>query len=440
MSKAFSSWAAWLVFGVLSVFTLTGLGCRDVSQTSGDQPPIVMWGLWHESKALEPVIKAFEEQTGLKVSYEKIGDVAHYERMLLEALARGRGPDVLVIHHTWVDRIRDLLVPAPAGVIDQRTLRDEFVDVVAQDLVRDGTTYALPVSVDTLALYYNRDLLSSAGIARPPRTWDELQGMVDTLTRFSRTSEFEQTAISLGGAANINRAPDVVQLLMLQSGLTIADPANLTVSMANPTGVRVLTFYTDFANRNKTTYTWNLLQDNSIDAFAGGKAAMMINYSYQRPVIVAKNPRLSFAVAPVPQIEDSKVTNFASYWPFAVSARSPRIEAAWQFVRFMSTPAMSEIINRETNSPPAHRDSIAKLAGDPFLGVFAQQALTATTWRRPDIVATDAIFNDMIDSVVRGDVSLTDALRIAEGKLNNLARELKAKEDAQRQAQQNLGV
>ncbi|MGH9857769.1 MAG: hypothetical protein ACRD4B_07995, partial [Acidobacteriota bacterium] len=82
---------------------------------------------------------------------------------------------------------------------------------------------------------------------------------------------------------------------------------------------------------------------------------------------------------------------------------------------------MAGAVNEAQGAPPARRDSISSLTGNPDLGVFAEQALIATTWPRVDIVATDAIFNEMIDSVVTGAAAIPDALRRAEERIESLS-------------------
>ena len=58
--------------------------------------------------------------------------------------------------------------------------------------------FAMPLYSDTLALYYNKDLLSQAGIARPPRTWEELEIQVQTLTKIDEYGNITQSGISMG--------------------------------------------------------------------------------------------------------------------------------------------------------------------------------------------------------------------------------------------------
>lgn len=404
----------------LSLVVLPGFGCRRaVGPSENLDEGLIVWGLWQESTDMDVIGKAFEQQTGVKVNYKKISSVASYEKMLLEALAQGRGPDVFVIHHTWVEGKRGLLSPAPTDIIDERALGEEFVEVVKADTLRDNLVYALPTSVDTLALYYNKDILAAGGVATPPTTWDEMQRVVERVTKVSRLGVITQSALSAGAAANVNRAPDILQLLMLQSGLPLINTQG-RAELATDVGERALTFYTDFSNKSKRVFTWDLQQDFSLDAFAAGKTAMMLNYSYHLPTITAKNPRLKFATAAMPHIADGQVINFASYWPFAVSTTSRAPITAWRFVRFLTSKEPAAALNKAQGVPPARRDSISDLNRDPLLGPFAEQALTATAWPRVDIVATDAIFNKMIDDVVTGAASIPESLTRAQDQLNQL--------------------
>lgn len=413
-----------LVLAAVSLVSLTGFGCRR-TQGTGDNfsGELTVWGLWQESAQMEPVLKDFTDTYGVKVNYKKVASVATYEKDLLEALAEGRGPDVFTIHHTWVEDKRRIMSPAAASIVDERAVRNEFVDIAGQDLVRDGQVYALPTSVDTLALYYNKDLLNSAGVARPPRTWTEFQQMVERVSRVNRVGSVELSAAAMGTATNINRASDILQLLWLQSGLNIYDTKGKQTDINNDAGKRALTFYTDFANKAKKVYTWNLQQDYSLDAFSQGTTATMLSYSYQIPVIQAKNPRLNFGVAPMPQIADNAATqrvDFSAYWPFAVSATSRAPQTAWQFVRFITNKAESSKINQAQQVPPALRDSVVELERDPALGVFAEQALTAKSWPQADSVAVDDVLTRMIDDVVSGAVTVDEAVQRGADQINNI--------------------
>jgi len=137
-----------------------------------------MWGL-DRTEAIEPAIQNFETlYPNVTVTYRGFTDAAKYWQALLDALAAGRGPDIFAVENRDVLRESRKLSPAPATLFSVARLRELFPKVVEQDFAPQGVIYGLPLSIDTLALFYNRDLFDKAGVALPPATWEEFQAMV----------------------------------------------------------------------------------------------------------------------------------------------------------------------------------------------------------------------------------------------------------------------
>ncbi len=98
--------------------------------------------------------------------------------------------------------------------------------------------FGLPLGVDTLAVFYNRDLLNAAGIATPPATWTQFQEAVVKLTRVSAGDVIAQSGAALGTSRNVERAFDILSLLMLQNGTEMTDVrgfANFAMESADRT-------------------------------------------------------------------------------------------------------------------------------------------------------------------------------------------------------------
>lgn len=391
-----------------------------------------VWGVFDDRVVFDQAFREFEQANkGITVEYQLI-PYADYERTLLNALAAGTGPDVFMIHNTWlpkhIDKIRPLPDQFPGSdepLMTVRQFRDTFPDVAYTDLVNDNKIYAMPPYVDTLALFYNRDLLSSAGIAQAPRTWADFLDAVRKLTQYDVSRNVVLSGAAMGTARNINRASDILMMLMLQSGVRMTDDENAQATFSRsvdgqPVGERSLEFYTDFANPQKEIYSWNDTQDYSIDAFAAGKTAMMLNYAHQIPVVRAKAPRLNWSVALAPQASTTDARTFANYWPFTVSLQSKNPYAAWLFVHAMTAGSPNIAYLNASGRPAARRDLIEQQKLEPDIGVFAEQALTARSWLQVDNVAIESIFLDMIDAVNLGRQSVKDALREAEAKVSVL--------------------
>jgi len=147
-----------------------------------------------------------------------------------------------------------------------------------------------------MVLFYNRSILSSSGIAKPPATWEALTGLVPNIAVLSSTRQVTRGLIALGTYNNINNARGILSSLFLQTGVPISSSAQGTLS-ANlgsssaggvPAGEAVVGFYTQFTDPSKISYTWNASLPNSREMFLVGDLALYLGY-----VSEASNLRLS---------------------------------------------------------------------------------------------------------------------------------------------------
>jgi multiple sugar transport system substrate-binding protein len=416
---------------VVAVFLTVVLVLRNVSNTGSHPVTLQFWGVFDDRNAFDKVIKDFKTANpNIDVKYQQF-TYEQYEQGFVNALAAGTGPDILMIHNTWLPKYGNLLAPLPADIPDKKnpftiqSFKDQYVDNAYQDLVYNNQMYGIPLYSDTLALYYNKDLFNSAGITRPPQTWDEVNHDVQLLTKLDGKGNITQSGFALGTARNINRSTDILMDMMIQSGVQMTSSDNRSATFTAPVaGQRVgelaLQYYTNFANVRNQDYTWNDSQHYSVDAFTEGTLGMMTGYAHQSQVVRSKAPRLNFAVAPMPQASLGDIRNFANYWSVAVPAKSAHQAEAWKFLVYLGSKEGSTTYLNATARPAARRDLIDLQRTDPDLGVFAVQALTAKSWFQIDNTAIEGIFADMIDDVNFNRSTLPDALSRAESRVTVL--------------------
>jgi multiple sugar transport system substrate-binding protein len=435
---------------VIALIFLAGCGLKPSSEK---RYPIKLeiWGLFDDSDTFLGAFEAYKKSNPnvLSISYKKLSPET-YKKELVEALASGQGPDIFLIQNTWLPSFMDKITPVTPDILTEQKFRSDFVDVAAADFIEQSKIYAVPLSVDTLGLYYNRDLFNQAGITSPPATWDDFAEDVKKLTKLDGMGRIQQAGAAIGTAYNINRSTDILTLLMLQNGTQMTDEKKSRALFDQGVGKRdsngkaiipgweTLNFYTQFAKAG-TYYTWNKEMHYSTDAFTENNLAMMINYSWQIPTIRSKSPKLNFAVASIPQLNPSTPINFPNYWGFAVAKNkteatitsgsqkiqipdSVRVAEAWNLLKFLSvkpdTTSSSTFdaaadYAQKTNKPAARRDLIEKQKTDADIGVFAQGNLIAKNWREIDPIAVESIFAIMIDNVNTGAATSMDALKSA---------------------------
>jgi multiple sugar transport system substrate-binding protein len=418
---------ALMVF-IAFIFVLRG----SITGSTTQSATLEVWGVFDDQSTLTTAIQAFQKANkNITINYRMLPSQG-YEQAVINALAAGTGPDVWMIHNTWLAKDIDKLQPMPATAPGQsvplmtvRQFNDAFVDVAASDLISNNQIYALPLYVDTLALYYNKDMFASAGIAQPPKTWTDFMDDVKKLTTYDASRNIIRSGAAIGTARNINRSTDILMMLMLQSGvqMTSADHSQATFAHSvdgQNVGERSLTFYTDFANPQREVYAWNDTQHYSVDAFNAGETAMMFNYAHQIATIRAAAPRLNWGIAPVPQASTVDSRTYADYYALAVSKNSKFPNEAWQFAYYMTAGDGTISYLNAAHRPTARKDLIDQQKTDADLGVFAEQALTARSWFQSDDLATETIFADMIDSVNLGRQTAGDAIKSAEDKVSVL--------------------
>ncbi|MDD5554007.1 MAG: extracellular solute-binding protein, partial [Patescibacteria group bacterium] len=433
-------------------------GADQATQQAMQPVTLNYWRVWDGPDAFSEIIANYKAlHPYININYRKLR-YSEYEQALLEALAEDKGPDILSLHNTWIKKYQNKLAPLPAeitmvypvekGTIKKeivqelrttksltfRDLKNNFVDAVYDDVVLPATDsktgktseqiFGLPLALDTLAMYYNRDLFNNAGIAVPPSFWNqEFQQTVKKLTKQDTTGKIIQSGVALGGSKNIERYSDILSVLMMQNGAVMADEnGNVVFNQIPPAlkeqkyspGLEALRFYTDFSNPAKEVYSWNSSLGNSLEMFIAGKLAMMFGYAYHLPTIEAGAPKLNFAVAPLPQIEGNLGnTNFANYWVETVSSKSKYINEAWDFVQFATKTEQAKSYLARTKKPTALRSLVSQQIEDEDVGIFANEVLTAKSWYHgEDANAAELIMGEMIDSASSGEGKIEDALNL----------------------------
>ncbi|MEV5171386.1 sugar ABC transporter substrate-binding protein [Streptomyces flaveolus] len=174
------------------------------------------------------------------------------------------------------------------GLVDLKTLGLSTRDI-PQGIVNfgsyKGTYYGAARSVNTLALFYNKDVLAQAGV-KVPTTWDELRKAAKKLTQGKRYG----LALSAGGAED-----GVFQFtpFMWSNG---GDETELD----SPQVVGALDYWKALladGSLSKSTVSWTQADVN--DQFMAGNAAMMINGPWQVETLNTKKS-LHWGIARIP--------------------------------------------------------------------------------------------------------------------------------------------
>lgn len=348
------------------------------------------------------------------------------DREFTEALARGEGPDLLITTQDKLWNEKSKLLAIPYASIGERDFKQTFAEEGELFLTPEGI-YGLPLSLDPMVLYYNRDLLSAAGLAQPLAYWDEIYSTIYKLTRRDGAGNLVESAIALGEARNIPHAKDILSLLLLQAGTPITGwTANelrsylaANFDLAVSPGESALDFYTQFSNPSKPYYSWNRTLPSAQTRFTNGDSAYYLGFASELKTLRNKNPNLNFDVAKVPQSRvQGRTLTFGRLRAIAISrgTRNPSaaLNAALSLVAKEQALALSNILN----VPPVRRNLLSNNPAGVEMPVFYEAALQSKGWLDPDDERTRAIFSEMIEAVTSGRARTLEALNQADRALS----------------------
>mgnify|MGYP001152138322 CR=1 FL=1 len=339
-----------------------------------EEATLTYWGLWEPDSVMRQLITDWnEDHSHVKINYSMQSKEQYRER-LQSALARGQGPDIFRYHITWTPMFKSQLDSIPTAVMSSSQFDTTFYPVASANL-RSGTNYlGIPLEVDTLALFYNKNIFQTAG-KTPPATWDELRRVAIELTTYDEAGRIQTAGVALGTTNNIEHWSDILGLMMLQNE---ADLANPTDSLAED----ALIFYTIF---NKTDQVWDLTLPNSTLAFANGKLAMYFGYSWDVFEIKNINPNLEFGVVKAPQLSGTNIS-WASFWVEGVNNKSEHKNEAWEFLQYLSSKEiLAKLYQAESQlrlfgEPYSRIDMASQAKTNPLVSSFIDQAPQAQTW------------------------------------------------------------
>lgn len=319
---------------------------------------LTYWGLFEDQSILAPIIADFEKQNpNIKINYS-MQDIKDYRERLTTRVNNGNGPDIFRFHNSWLPMLSNILLPLPTSVTSKEEFVKNYYPVVQADLIKNGAIYGVPLQIDTLNLFINKDLFQAAGL-NPPTNWIEFENVSRQLTVKDENNNIKTAGAALGTYNNITNAQSIISMLLVQNGVNLNDISSNIQSAGD-----ALRFYSSFSLSSLNV--WDNTFDQSIKVFASGSLAMYFGYSWDFFTIKSINPNLSFDIYPVPNLSGQNVT-IASYWAEGVSSKSKHQKEALLFMQYLA--------QKETAQKLFIEESKKRNFGEPYARVDLADSL-----------------------------------------------------------------
>ncbi len=379
-----------------------------------------MWGVNDEPKVFQPLIATYQQMhPNIKITYTQ-KDALTYSEELLKAFADNKAPDIFIVPGNWIPTFLNKIEPLDLQKDKEYNLRlinDTYPQIVIDDLVDNQQLLGIPLSIDTLALYYNKDIFDYYNIPSPSSNWTDLINLIPQLRKINPQGQITRAALALGTNDNITWSTDILSAFMIQFGQPLADRQQFkikfdeTIEQTKITpGKEALIFYTQFSDPKSSTYTWANSFPNSLVAFSQGKTALMIGYRQAQEYLQDRTPDLRYGVVNLRIIPGGQNFYYGKTMNAVVSNRSSHPQEAWNFLKYLATKNVSQYYLNQTHNPPARLDLIDSALKDPKIGVFASQILKSRDWYQFDYQLIDTILGKMINDVTLGNIDPEQAV------------------------------
>lgn len=327
----------------------------------GGRTQLEFWAMGAEGERIQGLIAAFErEHPQIRVRIHQIPWSAAHEK-LLTAFAGDSLPDLCQLGNTWLAEF------AALHALEDLTDRVAASSIVAPAAFFPGAwdgnligrrVLGLPWYVDTRLLFWRTDLLSAAGHAAPPRSWDEwMRAMRDVKTRARRSAGASDVYAAL---LPVNEFEQPV-IFGLQAGADLLPDDGRRGNFSGREFRRAFDFYVNIFREDLAPRLSNTRISNVWQEFERGTFAMYITgpwnvREFRQRMSSAMTGRWTTAPLAGPD-ENYPGVSLAGGCSLVIFRQSKQKSAAWQLAEFLSTTERQIEMFLATSNLPARKSA-----------------------------------------------------------------------------------
>jgi multiple sugar transport system substrate-binding protein len=303
------------------------------------------------------------------------------------------GATIASIYDAWLpDLVKSQFVASSPQGIAAETKSNWPMSVVGAASV-GGSLYGIPNEIDVYALNYNKKLFAEAGVAGPPKNWDELLADAEKLTDKAKG----QQGLGLINSWTAGVVHPFASLLVSNGGDLIVDgKPTLDTKLAKQT----FELYETLIKSGDSVPAMGTANANTtgpfLDNFVSGRTGMIIMANWWESALKAGmgDNFAEIATAPIPAGPSGDKSRSISYsWLTVVNAKASAEDQkeAWDFLDWLNGPqsgrngasAMGDILMSMGILPSRNSDVSAfrqRLDSDPFLKGYTETLADAVSF------------------------------------------------------------
>lgn len=267
---------------------------------------------------------------------------------------RSRDVDVFFMDVIWPPEFASAGWVMPLDELLSPSEKERFIDGAFMAASYKGKVYGIPLFIDSGMLYYRKDLLKKYGFD-PPETWQE---MVEQAKRIVEQESKDNKEI-FGFSGQFKQYEGLVCNMMeyiLSNGGYIINPETGKSDIDKEPAIEAVRFVRDriigeIAPVGVLTYE----EPESIALFMQGKSVFHRNWPYAWEV--SNDPSCSkiagkVGITKLPRFQGRESCSTLGGWQLGISNYSNNKEAAWTFVRFLTSQRIQKFLALKAGLAP----------------------------------------------------------------------------------------
>ena len=350
MSTKFMKSAAVLGTATLASLLLVACGSKTADKaadSSASEGKEITFYVEDQYKAYaEKVAAAYEKESGTKVNIKSGDQLGGLDKLSLDNQS-GQAADVMMAPY---DRVGSL---GTDGQLSEVKLSDGAkTDDTTKSLVTasDGKVYGAPAVIESLVMYYNKDLLKEA-----PKTFAELEELAKD-SKYAFAGEDGKTSAFLADWTNFYYA---YGLLSGNGAYVFGDNGKnpKDIGLANEGAIAGINYAKSWYEKwpkgmQDGTGAGNLIQTS----FQEGKTAAIIDGPWKAQAF--KDAKVNYGVATIPTLPNGKeYSAFGGGKAWIIPSSTKNLEAAQKFVDFLVSTEQQKAFYDATNEIPANTEA-----------------------------------------------------------------------------------
>lgn len=392
MSSKFMKSAAVLGTATLASLLLVACGSKpaekvaDAGSSAGKE--ITLYVEDQYKAFAETVAKAYEKESGTKVNIKSGDQLGGLDKLSLDNQS-GQAADVMMAPY---DRVGSL---GTDGQLSEVKLSDGAkTDDKTKSLVTaaDGKVYGAPAVIESLVMYYNKDLVKEA-----PKTFADLENLAKD-SKYAFAGEDGKTSAFLADWTNFYFAYGLLAgngaYVFGQNGKDAKD-----IGLANDGSIAGINYAKSWYEKwpkgmQDGTAAGNLIQTQ----FQEGKTAAIIDGPWKAQDF--KDAKVNYGVATIPTLPNGKdYASFGGGKAWIIPSSTKNLEGAQKFVDFLVSTEQQKAFYDATNEIPANTEarSYAEGKNDELTTAVIKQFKNAKPM--PNISQMSAVWEPAANSV-----------------------------------------